>query len=333
MNTDIRPGVTSSLPRWPVAGAGRVVALLLVALVLLGAPAPRALAIQGGSEVASTERSLEAVAQFTRVQWQDLPGALGNAVLIAPDRVLIPRHLINFQFNFPGTVDQPAEQFIVRFRRRPDGTLANPEDPASYFTVGIRGFSFLKDRDAGADAVVAILTTTVRHIEPITVDFERRIAPGSRVQIVSWGQQQAGIQTPADSRAQPARLRQGEIILSAWDRRQLSIQTSTTARNLATVVDSDSGAGLFIQVNGRPRLIGIATRQAGGVSLAQLKRESSFFPGKAAFSLSALATPFNRNNPPPPPASPPQVVTPPRGSAPPQTPKPRPRGVFRLSVQ
>jgi hypothetical protein len=313
-----------------VLGAAAAIVTVVASLV---AVTPRAQAIQGGTEVASTERALEAVGQFSRTQWLDLPGALGNAILIAPDRVLLPRHLINNQFTFSQSPDAPAEQFIVRFRRLPDGTLANPEDPSSYFTVGVRGFIFLKDRDPGADAVVAILSTTVRHIQPIEVDPERRILPNTRVQVVSWGQQQAGIQTPADSRAQPARLRRGEIIIGDWDRRQLELDTSTTARNLATVVDSDSGAGLFFSSGGRLRLIGIVTRQSGGVSIALLRRQPAFFPGKAAYGPSVSATPYNRSNPvpPPPPATP--VVNPSRPvNTQPSTRTP-PRGVFRLTVR
>jgi hypothetical protein len=294
----------------------------LFAVVALVAGAVPALAIQGGREVPSAERSLEAVAQFTRVQWQDLPGALGNAVLVAPDRVLIPRHLINQQFTFQGSVDLPPELFIVRFRRNVDGTLGDPQNPASYLTIRIVGFSFLRNRDEGADAVIAVLERPVRHIEPISVDFNRKLAPGTRVQIVSWGQQQAQIEVPTDGRAQPARLRQGEIILKSWDRRLLEIDTDTTARNLATVVSSDSGAGLFVLSGGKLRLIGIATRQSGGVSIAQLRDITSFFPGRGLSALSTLGTPYTSaaaSGSPPPDAPPPVVVTAPRPQPPQST--------------
>lgn len=333
MNMNARRNFSFSPSHRTTSGVLGAAVLLVTVLAALMATSPRAEAIQGGSEVPSSERALEAVGQFSRAQWIDLPGALGNAILIAPDRVLIPRHLINNQFNFFGSVDAPAELFFVRFRRRPDGTLANPEDPSTYFTVGIRGFGFLKDRDDGADAVVAILSTPVRHIQPITIDSDRRINPNTRVQVVSWGQQQAGIQTPSDSRAQPARLRQGEIILGAWDRRQLEIDTSTSARNLANVVDSDSGAGLFIFSAGKLRLVGIVTRRSGGVSIAQLKRDSSFFPGRASFAISNRATPYIGSIRPPAPTPITPVVTSPRPPAVVQPTSPRPRGVFRLTVR
>jgi len=256
---------TSTMPTSiaKILAFARAIAIVAAGMVVHAVQAPASATI-GSTVVVAEDARLDAVAGFTLVQWQEVNNCFGNAVLVAPDRVILPRHLINSTFTARNSIDGLATDYVVRFRRRPDGGVGTASDPATFHHVRVARWVFHKDRKATDDVVIGILETPVTHITPMVVNFDAKLNRGRLAATVSsWGPDEAGIK---------GTLRSGGIVLSKL--------TSTLAqwREGVQAILHDSGAAITVtQRDGSQRLVGFVTTSGGGVSVKKWKN-SVIFP-------------------------------------------------------
>lgn len=247
-------------PREPIPSAMKHALPALAALWILLTPA---LGITSGREVAATDRRFDAVAGFTRTEWRDINNVFGNATLVTPDRVVLPRHLINDQFKVSTSTDGAAADFAVRFRRRPDGGVGDVNNPASFHHVRVKEWIFPNGRKDVDDVVIGVLETPVTHITPIAMDFKPKSPTKSTILLASWGPEGP----PADN-APKGRLLIGNVKLrgaGGW------LTLAARSKNAPTeVVLHDSGAPVFAISNNAMRMIGFVSTTAGGPSLKEM---------------------------------------------------------------
>ncbi len=242
----------------------RVVAVLLSAVVVLLAGVPRAMAAVGATVVAPDDARLDAVAGFTLDQWRGANNCFGNAVLVAPDRVILPRHLINASFTMRNSIDGLPTDYVVRFRRNPNGVVGNSDNPLTFHHVRIARWVVSKDRKITDDVVIGILETPVTHIAPMVVNFDAKTSRGRlNANLSSWGPDETGVK---------GTLRSGGIVLSKISSNVIQWRSGVQA------ILHDSGAAVTVtQRDGTERLVGFVTASGSGVSFKKWKN-SVIFP-------------------------------------------------------
>ena len=228
--------------------------LLLAALLCLAAPAA---AMTSGRPPAQTDRRFDAVAGFTRTEWAGINNIFGNAVLISPDRIVIPRHLINEQFRNRASVDGAPAEYTVRFRRRPDGGLGDLADLSTFHHVRIREWVFPAGRAEKDDIAIGILETPVLHISPMVIDFNPRVNAKTPILRASWGPESS-----STGIVPKGRLLIGEVRLrSAGSVMKLAPKS---AQMPTEVVRHDSGSPILAMSGSSVRMIGLVSTTVGG---------------------------------------------------------------------
>lgn len=234
------------------------------ALLVVSTVQEQAAATIGATVVATEDVRFDAVGGFTLTQWQGANNCFGNAVLVAPDRVILPRHLINSNYTSRLSIDPPATDYVVRFRRRPDGGVGSASDPSTFFHVRIASWVVHKDRKSYADVVIGVLETPVTHITPMVVNFDAKVKRGRlAASVTSWGPDETGAK---------GTVRTGAVVLSKI--------TSTLVqwREGVQAILHDSGAAITVSYrDGTERLVGFVTYSGGGVSVKKWKN-SVIFP-------------------------------------------------------
>lgn len=256
-------------PLFKICRAGALALLLLCAL---GLTTTQAHAVSSGTVVAPNDSRFDAVGGFTLREWSGINNVFGNATLIAPDRVILPRHLINSTYKNRRSVDGAASQYVVRFRRSPDGTIGNINTPSTFFHVGIQSWILPTGRNDADDVVIGILETPVFHIQPIQLDLRAKLSRNQPVTVASWGPEAppAGVVVPK------GRLLVGSMRLSSASKSKLSFSAPSRLFP-ARVVKNDSGAPVLLVSGSSVRMVGFATTTSSGVALAQ-QDGSRLFP-------------------------------------------------------
>jgi hypothetical protein len=255
-----------------VGGAG-----LLGVIAALAFAAPPARAITHGLAPAASDRRFDAIAGVTLAQWENSTNTFGSGVLIAPDRVILPRHLINTQAFNPASPDGSPADFSIRFRRRPDGTLGNEQDPTTLHHVRVARWIVLARRGFSDDVAIAVLATPVTHIPPMAMELRPQLRrTGELVAIGGWG---------PDENQQRGTLRLGTFRLSQLTRSSVQFQSVEanfsgpyfgdasrgTPAAPAQVIMNDSGSAVMqVASNGTVRLVGLVTTTTAGPGVAQL---------------------------------------------------------------
>lgn len=241
---------TFALPRFNVAAC---MAVWLWAGLTLALPTQQALAITGASLVAQQDATYDAVAAVTLNEWRDLNVPIGNAVLIAPDRVVMPRHLVNSTFLNPTSQDGAASQYVLRFRVNPDGSRGRLSSPSSFFHVGVVRWIVPKARNSASDIVVGVLETPVTHITPMQVESHPRLIRGRlAASLLSWGPTETG---------EKGELRIGGIRVGQIGTSVFSWQVGSQG------LVNDSGAAAVVMKDGTARLVGFVTTARSGIVL------------------------------------------------------------------
>jgi hypothetical protein len=253
------------------AGAGLVALVLLVTSVW--GPTSQALGVTSGTVVANDDRRFDAVAGVTLTQWRGINNVFGNATLIAPDRVIMPRHLINRNYTNRRSVDGAPTEYTIRFRRALDGTVGNISNPASFHHVRVREWIFPAGRKESDDVVIGILESPVTHITPATVDLRTKPSKNAVVSIASWGPVANQTTTPVAK----GTLLSGMMRLASADSNKIKLTVTGRTALPLRVVNNDSGAPLLIMDAAGPRIIGFVTTPNSGVAFRQLDG-SRLFP-------------------------------------------------------
>lgn len=252
----------------------RTLCPLFLALLLIATPG---YALVNGQEPEADDTRFDAVAAFSRTNWLiDNPGDqvahnwFGAGVLIAPDVVLIAKHLLP---DAGRTTPRPG-QFSVRFRRHADGSVGSVNaGPNSFHQVSV-GAWVISDR---MDLALGILSQPVEHIEPARVLLESDPIEAQTVMLAGWGSESRWQGAPGPRRG----LRVGENTATSAGAfiRVLSYETEqrqdNQGRNRNFITDSnavpnmhDSGGSMFLMNDqGEPVLAGIITTYAGGTFL------------------------------------------------------------------
>ena len=233
----------------------------VVAVCSLSLPAK---GITSGVAVAAADSRFDAVGGFTLREWQGINNVFGNATLIAPDRVILARHLINSTFKNRKSTDGAAAQYVVRFRRRPDGGVGDLNDPSTFYHVRVKEWLLPTGRTDADDVVIGILDTSVVHIAPVTIDFKAKLSKNAPVTLASWGPE-----APPTGVVPKGRLVVGATRVSSWSKTKFSLAAATTAAPSRPVLN-DSGSPVLLVGGASVRLVGFITTTGGGVSVAQL---------------------------------------------------------------
>ncbi|MFZ4572954.1 MAG: hypothetical protein ACOYN0_01070 [Phycisphaerales bacterium] len=235
-------------------------AAFVLALMLLPA---RAEAIIGGSVVPQEESRYDAVAAFTLEQWRDLNVPTGNAVLIAPDRVVMPRHLINSTFTQAGSADGTPGAYVVRFRVNPDGSRGSINSPASFYHVRIARWITPTGRSAADDIVIGVLETPVTHITPMPIEWRPTMTRGKlSANLLSWGPDEQNIK---------GQLRVGGVSVNNMGAGQLSWQLGAYG-----VLNDSGAAAVAVDRQGRARLLGFLTTPRAGTAFRKWRTTNLF---------------------------------------------------------
>ncbi len=219
--------------------------------------------IIGATPVASSDARFDAVGAFTLDEWRNLNVPIGNAVLIAPDRVVLPRHVINGNYRTRTSVDGTAGAYVVRFTSNPDGTRGSMSNPASFFHVKVTRWIVPNGRSTSDDIVIGVLAQPVTHITPMAINWRPSMPRGGlAANLLSWGPDEAGIK---------GALRIGGIRIS-------SISNSSFSFRLGAYgVRNDSGAAaVTYNAQGQPTLVGFLTTSRSGIALRRWQASSLF---------------------------------------------------------
>lgn len=163
-------------------------ALMLIPAITFASPDIR---LVDGVEVAESDTRFDAVAAFTRTEWAGGDNYFGNGTLIAPDKMIMARHLLDANAHEPGHHPTPG-QYTFRFRRHENGTVGSLDaGSASYHQVTVHHFEFLGNGEylfnVNPDIVIAHLSEPVTHIEPIAVAPAGYLSSGMIVHFAGWG--------------------------------------------------------------------------------------------------------------------------------------------------
>lgn len=262
---------------------------LIVLVGLLAAPSADALV--NGEAPAEDDTRFDAVAAFSRTAWltptednKHENNWFGAGVLIAPDVVLVAKHLL------PPPVSsgkaQAKNKFMVRFRRHADGTLGSKQQgPASYHQVPVAKWVMIDK----ADLALGVLAKPVQHIEPVRVLLDTEVElDKARCVLAGWGSESPwqGVKLPRIG------LKVGENTVSQYPRdpRILLIDHYKTERRQTEQGDTrayvvseqaapnmhDSGGSVFIfDDEGRPVLAALISSYTAGPYLAYVASQGA----------------------------------------------------------
>ena len=269
---------------------GWFVFLLLTALVT-GVPAA---AIVNGQPPEEGDQRFDAVGSFSRAYWLGLDPEhknakdhnwYGNVTLIAPDVVLLAKHLIKHQ-NEP-----PIGEYGVRFRRNTEGGIGTKKDPAeSYHNIKIVRFVTAPR----ADLAFGILEKPVEHIDPMPLDLDDEALDQAKIILAGRGSEHRfrGVGGPRNQLllgesvalrppgSPGIRFPAGEVEVRDWRENKETGEMDrkpyvTSDYPLVNLYDSGS-AILQLDDEDQPRLIGVVTTYGGGMSLAAFDDDKSF---------------------------------------------------------
>ncbi|MEM1353512.1 MAG: hypothetical protein AAGC44_02245 [Planctomycetota bacterium] len=261
---------------------------LMMALIVLAAVLSPALpvgAIVNGTEPDEDDTRFDAVGAFSRTAWlienpgdQHVHNWYGNGVLIAPDVVLIAKHLLPNN----GQGGQRPGAFSIRFRRHVDGSLGSRDRGAeSYHQVRIREWVIAQR----FDLALGILEEPVEHIQPVKLWLDGPPLRNRRAVLAGWGSV-----SPWQGKGGPRPgLRMGENAVSsrgtflAIDSRRTEMRENEQGQRKAYYIDEnagvnmhDSGGSMFIfDDGGHPILMGIIATYSGGTYLP-MAQEAGF---------------------------------------------------------
>ena len=269
--------------------------LLVAAMVLLayGTNEPVA-AIINGSEPEPDDRRFDAIGAFSRTSWLQLGGReqpdhvhnwFGAATLVAPDRILTARHLVDRTAAKPG-------RSAIRFRRRLDGGLGSvQEGPDSFYHATVIRWTI----SPTADLALGQLSRPVQHIKPMALALSTDPIEVRRGFVAAWGSESNWIGVPnprtrlmiGENRLTSVastnliRLVDGQFELRNWRKDK---QTGQWKQRRFVTTDAalpnkhDSGGAILVESDrGQLQLIGVITQYQVGVWLAPLG-ESAQFP-------------------------------------------------------
>lgn len=282
----------------------RLLSLFLCTAAALAVVSP-ASAIVNGQPPEAEDKRFDAVGSFSHSRWLGLDPEhakardhnwYGNATLIAPDVVLLAKHLIK------GNAEPPAGEYGVRFRRNTQGTIGTKQDtPDTYHNVKIVRFVTAP----GADLAMGILEKPVEHIEPMALGLADEALDRTPVIIAGWGSENKfrGVGGPRNQlllgetiALRPAgmpliRFPAGEVEVRDWRENK---ETGEMERKPYVTSDYpvvnlfDSGGALLREDEaGGIKLIGIIATYGGGVALAPADTDA--FPLRKAVEDGAAA--------------------------------------------
>jgi len=169
---------------------------MLLPVLLVCVPAA---AMVNGEEPAEDDRRFDAVAAFSHAHWLGQEPEhkhasehnwFGTATLVAPDVVLLARHLVRVP-------DAPEGFYAVRFRRHADGSLGSREaGPASYHHVRIKRIILAEKNDLA----LGILAEPVEHIQPIAMSFPEGPFEDRDIIMAGWGSEARFLGIPGPRR-------------------------------------------------------------------------------------------------------------------------------------
>jgi hypothetical protein len=236
----------------------------ILILAILATLCSRALAIIGASPVPQNETRFDAVAAFTLDQWRNLNVPTGNAVLIAADRVILPRHLINSTFTQPNSADGTPGAYVVRFRANPDGSRGSMSNPSSFYHVRITRWITPHRRTSADDLVIGVLETPVTHITPMPIEWRPATVRGRiAANLLSWGPDEQNIK---------GQLRVGGISISSMSAGSFSWQTGAYG-----VLNDSGAAAVRVDRAGRTTLLGFMTTPRAGISFRRWRSADIFY--------------------------------------------------------
>lgn len=233
--------------------SGLLFALSVVCMVVFPARG-----ITGAAVLDPADPRFDAVAAVTLAEWQLLNVPIGNATLISPDRVVLPRHVINSNFTTPGSTEGLPTSYVVRFRAHPDGTRGNPNNPGSYYHVRVARWIVPKKRTASDDMIVGVLEAPVTHIQPMAIDYRPRLVRGKlAASLLSWGPRETG---------EKGQLAFGGVFVDNLGAGSLSWTLGSQG------LLNDSGAAIVrTDAAGRSFLIGYVTTARSGIAFRKWK--------------------------------------------------------------
>jgi len=240
--------------------------LAIAAIVAVMFSAPLAPAITSGVPTQAIDHRYDAVAGVTLTEWAGINNVFGNATLIAPDRVIMPRHLINSSYMNRSSKDGTPGAYTIRFRRNPDGTLGNATDPTTFYQVKVKTWIFPNGRKDTDDVVVGILERPVTHIAPMAMDLKTIPKKNAILKVASWGPQAA----PEGRVVPKGTLMNGAMKVASADKNKIKMAAPSAAAS-AGVVTNDSGTPLIIETSGVLKLVGYVTTPTTGVAISQLQ--------------------------------------------------------------
>ncbi|MGB0766124.1 MAG: trypsin-like serine protease [Phycisphaeraceae bacterium] len=265
----------------------RLIFAVFVLLVIVG---HHTQALVNGEAPAEDDTRFDAVCAFSNTNWlydndrdNKSHNWYGNGVLIAPDVVLIARHLL------PADPKRHRQGlFAVRFRRHADGSLGQKANgPDSYHQVTVAKW-IVAER---ADLALGILSKPVEHIQPVRVLLDRQEPVANhRAMLAGWGSESLWKSVPGPRRG----LRVGENTVSARgsmlrvDSYLTEVRENSQGQRKTYIVDEhavpnmhDSGGSIFLlDEEGRPTLAGIISTYSGGTYLPPAVKAG--FPLEAA---------------------------------------------------
>jgi hypothetical protein len=265
--------------------------ILSLSVVLLCAG--RTHALVNGESPAEDDKRFDAVAAFSRTSWllendkeKHAHNWFGAGVLIAPDVVLVAKHLLPKDVLQDPT--KATNRFMVRFRRNVDGGLGSKKaGPDSYHQVTIHSWIL----SPGADLALGILSKPVEHIEPVKMLLDGELTFSQRRCVLAgWGSE-----SPWRGKSGPRLgLKVGENTATRTggfmrvDSYKTEQRENKDGKSGAYIIDEnavpnmhDSGGSMFLFDDaGKPILAGIISTYSGGTFLPAASTDD--FPLKAA---------------------------------------------------
>lgn len=271
-------------------------------LVLASLPAD---ALVNAQAPPADDKRFDAVAAFSHARWLGLDpdhdnardhNWYGNATLIAPDVVLLSKHLVK------GNAAPPAGEYAVRFRRKPDGSLGSKKkDADSFHNVKILRFVTA----ANTDLALGILEKPVEHIDPMPLGLDDQALNRDAIQLAAWGSQSRfrGVGGPRDELrvgktiairppgAPVVRFPAGEVETRDWreNKETGEMERKPYVTSDYPVVNMYDSGGAILQEDdqGNPRLIGVIATYGGGAVIAPADTDA--FPLSKAAEEGAAA--------------------------------------------
>lgn len=242
--------------------------------------AGQASGLVNGEAPAEDDKRFDAVAAFSQTKWlmENKQGKgghnwFGAGVLIAPDVVLVAKHLLPKAIQQGKT--QASNNYMVRFRRHADGSLGSKDAGSdSYHQVPIHSWIL----SPNADLALGILSKPVEHIDPVTVLLDDDMDVSERrCALAGWGSESTIRGRPAPREG----LRVGENTATRnggflrVDSYKVEQREGKDGKKNIHVIDEnavpnmhDSGGSIFLfDDEDKPILAGIISTYSGGTFL------------------------------------------------------------------